>query len=445
MNSERLMNEQRLALLKTIRKENPSLRRYMNDIINEMENPESAFNTGKMTQPTDLDRMTAMRLCDAFAVAKMYSEKYHLDFPELIEFVSEKTLEILADGKITLTAPFKERMKYLIRQQFPFRNPLLSRSGRQNALSYELADKKIWGDGIDEDEKSHSKDNLMLETPILFTNNANISCSELEFGSELKEEREKIDSALKALTPQEEDVIRWRFGLNDGEPRSLEDVGEIFGMSREYIRIREVKAVRKLHSRKCVSVLNGLLQQDEICTTPIGRGITVKKRRSNYFEMNNFNILYWQPYCACKHRMNYVKSTLINNKRKMVFYCQGCGNIYSIQNGRLKKIDGYCLIGYSSSGSYGQKRWPMFHWDKTERDHNDFEKRYKALGIRYDIQYYIRRIQLYYENDYNVRKEKECEIIKIYNLASKDAISVEDAYEKCKEVLLSDKLNADEI
>ena len=61
MNSERLMNEQRLALLKTIRKENPSLRRYMNDIINEMENPESAFNTEKMTQPTDLDRTTAMR------------------------------------------------------------------------------------------------------------------------------------------------------------------------------------------------------------------------------------------------------------------------------------------------------------------------------------------------------------------------------------------------
>ena len=95
MNSERLMNEQRLALLKTIRKENPSLRRYMNDIINEMENPESAFNTGKMTRPTDLDRTTAMRLCDAFAVAKMYSEKYHLDFPELIEFVSEKTLELM--------------------------------------------------------------------------------------------------------------------------------------------------------------------------------------------------------------------------------------------------------------------------------------------------------------------------------------------------------------
>ena len=107
MNSERLMNEQRLALLKTIRKENPSLRRYMNDIINEMENPESAFNTEKMTRPTDLDRTTAMRLCDAFAVAKMYSEKYHLDFPELIELVSEKTLELIIQNKSNNPTYFK--------------------------------------------------------------------------------------------------------------------------------------------------------------------------------------------------------------------------------------------------------------------------------------------------------------------------------------------------
>ncbi len=99
MNSERLMNEKRLALLKTIRKENLSLRRYMNDIINEMENPQSAFNTGRVTNSSDLDRQTVMRLCDAFVVAKEYSEKYHLDFPELIEFVSEKTLELIIQKK----------------------------------------------------------------------------------------------------------------------------------------------------------------------------------------------------------------------------------------------------------------------------------------------------------------------------------------------------------
>ena len=111
MNSERLMNEQRLALLKTIRKENPSLCRYMNDIINEMENPESAFNTEKMTQPTDLDRTTAMRLCDAFAVAKMYSEKYHLDFPELIEFVSEETVLLVKENKAMVSGQFKKSIE----------------------------------------------------------------------------------------------------------------------------------------------------------------------------------------------------------------------------------------------------------------------------------------------------------------------------------------------
>lgn len=141
MNSERLMNERRLALLKAIRKENPSLRRYMNDIINEMENPESAFNTGRATNLSDLDRVTIIRLCDAFAVAKEYSEKYHLNLEELIEFVTEKTLEIIAENKIKSTRVFHERIEYLIRQQFPFRNALILRSGRKNILSYELADK----------------------------------------------------------------------------------------------------------------------------------------------------------------------------------------------------------------------------------------------------------------------------------------------------------------
>ena len=433
MNSERLINEQRLALLKTIRKENPSLRRYMNDIINEMENPESAFNTGKMTQPTDLDRTTAMRLCDAFAVAKMYSEKYHLDFPELIEFVSEKTLEILEDGKITSTAPFKERMKYLIRQQFPFRNPLLSRSGRRNMLSYELADKEIWGDGTDKDENGHSNDNWVLKTPILFTNNANISCSELEFGLELKEEREKIESVLKSLTPQEENVIRWRFGLNDGEPRTLEDVGKIFGMSREYIRLKEAKAVRKLHSRKCVSVLNGLLQQDEICTTPIGRGTTAKKRRNRYLEKNSFEILYWRPYCTCKHQMKYSKSVLIENKWKAVFYCQNCGRIYEVKNGKLKRIPWYCLKGYTLDSSLDKERWSVFHWDASRSD--NFNERFMNFYIKEDVRYYREQIAEAFNNNYELKDTMDAKLAGIYDLVIKQILSKEDA-QKCVEMLI---------
>ena len=66
--------------------------------------------------------------------------------------------------------------------------------------------------------------------------------------------------ALKSLTPREEKVIRLRFGLDDGRPRTLEEVGRDFGVTRERVRQIEAKAIRKLHSRKCLSLLNGLIE-----------------------------------------------------------------------------------------------------------------------------------------------------------------------------------------
>ena len=55
-------------------------------------------------------------------------------------------------------------------------------------------------------------------------------------------------SGLKSLTPREEKVIRLRFGLDDGRPRTLEEVGRDFGVTRERVRQIEAKAIRKLHS-----------------------------------------------------------------------------------------------------------------------------------------------------------------------------------------------------
>ena len=69
---------------------------------------------------------------------------------------------------------------------------------------------------------------------------------------------QQINLALKSLTPREEKVIRLRFGLDDGRPRTLEEVGRDFGVTRERVRQIEAKAIRKLHSRKCLSLLNGL-------------------------------------------------------------------------------------------------------------------------------------------------------------------------------------------
>lgn len=57
---------------------------------------------------------------------------------------------------------------------------------------------------------------------------------------------EKLEEALKTLTLREEKVLRLRFGLGDGQPRTLEEVGQIFNITRERVRQIEVKALRKL-------------------------------------------------------------------------------------------------------------------------------------------------------------------------------------------------------
>jgi RNA polymerase primary sigma factor len=58
--------------------------------------------------------------------------------------------------------------------------------------------------------------------------------------------REEIDSALSTLSPREAQVIELRYGLVDGTPHTLEEVGERFGVTRERIRQIETKAIRRL-------------------------------------------------------------------------------------------------------------------------------------------------------------------------------------------------------
>jgi RNA polymerase primary sigma factor len=63
--------------------------------------------------------------------------------------------------------------------------------------------------------------------------------------------REKIDEVLGTLSPREARVLRLRFGLDNGTPYTLEEVGEKFGLTRERIRQIEGKALRRLrHPRR---------------------------------------------------------------------------------------------------------------------------------------------------------------------------------------------------
>ena len=98
-----------------------------------------------------------------------------------------------------------------------------------------------------------SQDPVSLETPIGEEDDSHLgdfirderTVSQEEYATEelLKEE---LASVLLTLTDREEKVLRLRFGLDDGQCRTLEEVGQIFGVTRERIRQIEAKALRKL-------------------------------------------------------------------------------------------------------------------------------------------------------------------------------------------------------
>ena len=88
---------------------------------------------------------------------------------------------------------------------------------------------------IGEEQDSHLGD--------FIEDKAVISPSEAAMNLSLKE---KMASVLRTLSPREERIIRMRFGFEDGNQRTLEEVGQVFAVTRERIRQIEAKALRKL-------------------------------------------------------------------------------------------------------------------------------------------------------------------------------------------------------
>lgn len=64
-----------------------------------------------------------------------------------------------------------------------------------------------------------------------------------------------LQKALDKLTPIERNIIYLRFGLDDGIPRTLEEIGNEYGITRERIRQIQDKAMRKLRSPDMVRII----------------------------------------------------------------------------------------------------------------------------------------------------------------------------------------------
>ncbi len=111
---------------------------------------------------------------------------------------------------------------------------------------------------------SVSQDPVSLDAPVLPDSNSLIGdfvedrCQEAPWKeAHLHMLREHIDSVLNTLDSKERDILRLRFGLDDGQPTTLNDIGRRFGISRERVRQIETKAIAKLKHPSRSQMLEG--------------------------------------------------------------------------------------------------------------------------------------------------------------------------------------------
>lgn len=171
-------------------------------------------------------------------------------------WIRQAITRAIADQARTIRIPV--HMVETINKQVRVSRMLLQRLGREPTPA-EIAEEM----GISEyrvmEIQKIAQDPVSLETPIGEEEDSHI-------GDFLEDEtatapsdtvafnmlKKQLISVLDTLTPREEKVLRLRYGLDDGRPRTLEEVGKEFNVTRERIRQIEAKALRKLrHPSRC--------------------------------------------------------------------------------------------------------------------------------------------------------------------------------------------------
>lgn len=106
---------------------------------------------------------------------------------------------------------------------------------------------------------------LSLDSPINKGKNT-IYKQEIEYEGQTPAEytfenclKEDLETVLKTLTEREKNVLRMRFGLDDGQEKTLKEIGDTFNLTRERIRQIEVKALKKLEDPKRHRILRGYI------------------------------------------------------------------------------------------------------------------------------------------------------------------------------------------
>ncbi|MEG1520225.1 MAG: RNA polymerase sigma factor RpoD [Clostridia bacterium] len=169
-------------------------------------------------------------------------------------WIRQSITRAIADQARTIRVPV--HMVETINRKTRATRVLLQKLGREPTMDEIAAEMGVTVEKVLEIQRI-ALDPVSLETPIgeeddthlgdfIEDENA-ISPSTLVANSLLKE---KLILVLSSLTPREEKVIRLRYGLDDGKPKTLEEVGKEFNVTRERIRQIEAKALRKLRHPK---------------------------------------------------------------------------------------------------------------------------------------------------------------------------------------------------
>ena len=165
-------------------------------------------------------------------------------------WIRQAITRAIADQARTIRIPV--HMVETINKQVRATRQLLQKLGREPSAEEIAAYLGCSVERVREIQKI-AQDPVSLETPIgeeedshlgdFIEDHTSQSPSEVAEGNMLKEQ---LIQVLNTLTPREEKVLRLRYGLDDSHPRTLEEVGKEFNVTRERIRQIEAKALRKL-------------------------------------------------------------------------------------------------------------------------------------------------------------------------------------------------------
>ena len=165
-------------------------------------------------------------------------------------WIRQAITRAIADQARTIRIPV--HMVETINKQGRATRTLLQRLGREPSAE-ELAEYLDWSVEKVREIQKIAQDPVSLETPIgeeedshlgdFLEDDKALSPSDV---AERKMLKEQLLQVLNTLTPREQKVLRLRYGLDDSHPRTLEEVGREFNVTRERIRQIEAKALRKL-------------------------------------------------------------------------------------------------------------------------------------------------------------------------------------------------------